>query len=487
MRGARLVAAVVLTVAAAFGVIQAAPARAAVVKPLDLAYSGRIYGDFTTVGNTVLVCPAGNTRCTDVMRRTSDTGNNNDFDMRYAAGAAALPGSYDSSTAKVTIPAGAHIAWAHLDWGGNTGVYRLGRGNLTRCDASAPANAVPPAGSPDSAHPLVKVGSEAPVGLAPGSYAATAAAESGPHYYTATADVKEELAKAPTGHPVDISVGDLWAPSGYGCVGGWSLTVVYAYPEPNAHAPSARAVYVYQGHVLQRSADPDTTVRISGFQVGAEDATRAGVTAYEGDYNVSGSRFAVNGTPIANPDRPGVSTSKFFDSYAAGAAAPVDFPNNMSVDAKDFQLPHGTVPLGSTSATLTFSTKGDTYLVQSFAFSVPIPEELITQSTPPADAGPGQEISFTATVHNNTDVTVADEFTMHLGEVLKDATYLGATATTGTLHYHAPELTWKGPLKPGQKAVITARVRAVANPPGNVVPGSGLARETPAAPLAPAC
>ena len=98
--------------------------------------------------------------------------------------------------------------------------------------------------------------------------------ESGPHYYTATADVLSALAKAPTGHDVDVSVADLWAPTGYGCVGGWSLTVVYQYPRPNPeYAPSARAVYVYEGHVLQRSNDPATTTGISGFQVGAEDAS----------------------------------------------------------------------------------------------------------------------------------------------------------------------------------------------------------------------
>jgi hypothetical protein len=38
--------------------------------------------------------------------------------------------------------------------------------------------------------------------------------------------------------------------------------------------------------------------------------------------------------------------------------------------------------------------------------------------------------------------------------VLKDAYYEGATASSGTLHYQAPDLTWKGSLRPGQRAVI---------------------------------
>ena len=99
----------------------------------------------------------------------------------------------------------------------------------------------------------------------------------------------------------------------------------------------------------------------------------------------------------------------------------------MSVDAKDFDIPAGIVPLGSTDATLTFSTKGDTYLVQSFAFSVPIPDELITQSPVPAEVGPGQTIDYGIAVDNGVDVAEHDaEFTVHLAPVLTDAVYEGA-------------------------------------------------------------
>jgi hypothetical protein len=469
MRVARLVAVVVIMAATvAAGIVQsAAPAGATVVKPFGREYSGRIYGDFLTIGNTVLVCPAGDTKCTEVMERKSSTGNNNDFDMQYADGARALAG-YDSSTSRIAIPPGATVAWARLDWGGNTGAYVLGKSRLRRCDASAPANAVPPAGSPESAKILLKVGSQPAGQVDPETVETTPDTESGPHYYTATADVLSALSKAPTGHDVDVSVADLWAPTGYGCVGGWSLTVVYQYPRPNPeYAPSARAVYVYEGHVLQRSNDPATTTGISGFQVGAEGAIRAGVTAYEGDYNVSGSRFAVNGRLIANPDRPDAGTSKFFDSYAAGTVAP-DFPNNMSVDAKDFDIPAGIVPLGSTDATLTFSTKGDTYLVQSFAFSVPIPDELITQTPVPAEVGPGQTIDYGITVDNGVDVAEHDaEFTTHLAPVLTDAVYEDARASAGTLHYEAPDLVWKGSLRPGQRVTIDIQVKTITDPRAN--------------------
>jgi len=249
--------------------------QANVVKPFDLGYSGKIYGDFITIGNAVLGCPASTAKCVTAMERKG-LGNNNDFDMQYVNPVPDV-GAYDSSTSQLTIPAGASIAFAQLHWAGNTGIYMLGKTRLRRCDAGASQNAVLPAGDPLTAAVKLKVGTGAVQEISPSQTVGTPASESGPHYYTAEADIKTELGAAPTGSPVKITVGDLWAPTGYGCIGGWAMTVVYRYPdagaEPNAH--QLRAVYVYDGHVLQRSADPPMSTDISGFHVGAVGAIRA--------------------------------------------------------------------------------------------------------------------------------------------------------------------------------------------------------------------
>lgn len=90
MRVTRVAAAVVVAAATMTAatttalIVLSAPAGATVVQPFTLDYSGRVYGDFLTVGNTVLVSPSGSPRCTDVMERKSATGNNNDSPTRTA-------------------------------------------------------------------------------------------------------------------------------------------------------------------------------------------------------------------------------------------------------------------------------------------------------------------------------------------------------------------------------------------------------------------
>lgn len=172
---------------------------------------------------------------------------------------------------------------------------------------------------------------------------------------------------------------------------------------------------------------------------------------------------------IANPN--GGGTTKFFDSYAAGAVDP-DAPNNMSVDAKDFTIPHGAISAGSTSARLRFSTEGDTYLPQALAFSVPLPDIVIPKTTRPARVRPGGRVHYTVTVTNRGGATEPKaRFTDDLSDVIDDARYRGdAHATTGTVGYRRPELHWQGDLPAGATARITysATVRPLGHGDGHL-------------------
>jgi len=161
------------------------------------------------------------------------------------------------------------------------------------------------------------------------------------------ADVTGQFANAPTGTALDLTLGNVWAPKGFGCVGGWSIALVYAYPERNAdYAPDKRKVVVYDGHVRQAAGDPATETTITGFRAAAADA-HLGVTAYDGDWGASGDQFLVDGTPAAEPATGG--TSNFFVANADNAAAP-GVKNNFSVDAKSFNVDN--VPAGATSTKL---------------------------------------------------------------------------------------------------------------------------------------
>ncbi|ANN18422.1 hypothetical protein SD37_24215 [Amycolatopsis orientalis] len=72
----------------------------------------------------------------------------------------------------------------------------------------------------------------------------------------------------------------------------------------------------------------------------------------------------------------------------------------------------------------------------------------------------GEVVTYTVTVENTGQATVDDAtFTDDLTQVLDDATFDGtAKASIGAVTYSAPKLTWKGKLKPGEKATVTYAV-----------------------------
>src|SRR3954470_10525170 len=101
------------------------PAEAAVESPLSLAFNQQVYGDALVGGNSVLVCPAGNTACTQASNRqgTQSSGVNDNFYMTQT-GANAGKGWFNSSSIALTIPGGATVAYARLQWAGNSGTFQ---------------------------------------------------------------------------------------------------------------------------------------------------------------------------------------------------------------------------------------------------------------------------------------------------------------------------------------------------------------------------
>ena len=379
-------------------------AGAAAGPPFAVGYDDVVYGDFLYAGNGVLRCPlaadhaptAGPVDTPAACANTADRKDtlvNDDFFMQWAD-VDADPGTFDSASASVRIPPGARIVFARLNWAGNT----TGK----TCGFREGVPAIPPPGNPATQNVRLSVGSAKPVDVAPAAFA-----EDGP-YYSAHADVTSRFAGAPTGAPLDVTVGNVWAPKGFDCVGGWSIALVYAYPERNPDfAPNKRKVVIDDGHVHQDVGAPTETT-ITGFRAAAADA-HIGVTAYDGDWGGSGDQFLIDGTPAAEPATGG--TSNFFISNADNAAAP-GVKNNFSVDAKSFNV--DTVPAGATSTKLGFVTSGDTYLAQNLAFSVPVPELQVGLRPARPKAHAGEPLAFAVAVTNPgsvpaTGVQAADE------------------------------------------------------------------------------
>ncbi|NBE54617.1 DUF7927 domain-containing protein [Streptomyces boluensis] len=455
---ARLVGALIAVATAATSLIGAAPAAAVVVEPFAKRYDEALYGDFITLGNSVLDCPstpADEAAACRTAQSGGSTANNNQFDMQYVNTAGLSSPVLNSSTGKVRIPPGAEVAYARLFWGGNDGTYKLGRNQIQRCDTAGVATS--PAGDPLSTQPVIKVngGAETPVTVQ--NAVRTPSEVGGPHYYTAEADVTSSFQAMASGSDVPVSVGNVWAPTGKGCVGGWSLTVVYKYDAPNAqYAPDRRNVYVYGGHVVQQSKDPDTTITVDGFYRTGDGKLRASTTAYEGDANVSGDQFLVNGTNIANSAG---STNNFFNSHAEGCLDPCD-ANNFSIDAETVDIPAGTIKQGATSADLTFRTKGDTYVPSALAFSVPVPDLEVTKTASPKTVHPGDTLTYTVKAKNISRLPYPNaKFTDDLTDTLDDATYNGDAKTdTGKVDYDAPRIGFQGDIAPDETATITYSV-----------------------------
>ncbi|MEU9995744.1 hypothetical protein [Streptomyces sp. NPDC050848] len=437
----------------------AGPAAADVVEPFGKRYDESLYGDFTTIGNTVMGCPTAPAdlaaRCAAAAAGQGND-NNNTFVMRRI-NSASMTAGYGSSTGHVMIPAGARVAYARLFWGGNDGTYKGPSGaQLKRCDISG-ADVVTSPGDHATTAPRIRVGAGAETEVSIDSMVTDPPDTSGPHYYTGESDVTAAFAGV-TGTDAQVAVGGIWAPDGKGCVAGWSLTVVYAFPGPEpTFAPDRRNVYVYGGHVLQRSTSPATTISVDGFHRTTGKA-RASVTAYEGDWNTPGDTFLVDGKTVTETHTG--NTNNFFISEDDGAVSP-RLTNNLSIDAKAFDIPDGAIPVGARSAELTFTTTGDTYVPSGVAFSVPVPDLEVTKTASPKKVKPGDTVTYTVTAKNISRLDYPNaKFSDDLTGNLDDADYRGdAKATIGKVTYDAPKIGYVGDIPAGKSATITYSVK----------------------------
>ncbi|MFE6802746.1 hypothetical protein ACFVEN_13775 [Streptomyces sp. NPDC057681] len=448
----RTAGALVATATALTALGAAAPASAVAVAPYTKRYDESLYGDFVTIGNTVMGCPAAPA---DPAARCAAVGGGRgggDTSVMQRVNTARTTAGYGSSAGRVTIPPGAKVAYARLFFGGNDGTYRGPSGaRLARCDISG-ADARPSPGAPLAAVPVLSVNGGAAARVSTEDLVQDPATTDGPHHYTGEADVTSMFAGVTgTGAPVPVAVGGIWTPDGKGCAAGWSMTLVYKYGAPNAeYAPERRNVYVYGGHVLRRSGA--TTIGVDGFHHAGGGRVRAGVTAHEGDWNTLGDRFLVDGKNITE--------AHTGNSEGDGAVAPKAV-DDLSVDAKEFELPSGAIPPGATSTELTFTTEGDTYVPSALALSVPVPDLEVTKTASPRTAGPGDTLTYTVTAKNISSLDYPNvRFSDDLTGNLDDAAYNGDVRTDlGHVSYSAPRIGYTGDIPAGRTATVTYSVK----------------------------
>ena len=349
-------------------------------------YRDAVYGDFLQVGNTVLRCPVageetGGNSAQDCVAATEnrtpggllDNRSNNNGYYMHMADDDGRTDTFNSSRAELTIPDGATVRYAQLHWGGHTGTFVGFSGvNCTRPILLQGQPPPPPAKATAAEQDvtLAVAGTEpAAVPRVAGNYRATQGLAEPSEIYMSWADVTGWFASVPTGEIVQVSVGNVWAPTGPGCAGGWSLVVVFGYDEPTEPDYTAlRVVDLYTdglpkgGALLPGIIEPllpgfpsiidgllpgllpnltGSAVTLPGLNPRRSSAgVVIGVTAYDGDWNQGGETLSVDGTAIVDPCL-NDGTEDFFRSCANGSIDPIDpskpYPqNNLSVESKTF-------------------------------------------------------------------------------------------------------------------------------------------------------
>jgi hypothetical protein len=415
-------------------------------------YQGSVYGDFTMAGNSVLRCPAAGqafpgeyAACAAASQREQVDGryyDNEDFYLERSE----LTGqpAFDAGQAQLSIPAGATVRYAQLNWGGNTGQASLlglshllttcGDGLLGLLPAQPPPS--PAAASPQrqdvqlgfasgAGSQLAQIGQ--PVTVPPAHFGVTSENVFGVStgMYSAYANVTTSVAQAAAAAatlpgqaaaPVTLTatVGNVWAMSGHSCTAGWSLIVVFGYRSRPASPASPyrglRAVRIYSGQHMQQ-AGATTSLTVSGPNDDVNTAgAELGVTAFDGDINASG-EFLAGGQPQNDPCSADTSGSaNFFSACAQGALDPLDpgspILNNFSVDAKVIRpgVASAASPPGS-SALISMTGTVHPYLLQSVALSESIAPALqVSIAGPGHPLHAGQQAGVAVTVRNTGDV-----------------------------------------------------------------------------------
>jgi uncharacterized repeat protein (TIGR01451 family) len=407
------------------------------------SFSANLRGGAAIAGNTVETCPENGPSALrrganrHPQARTSAEAclnvNNNDHNMVYV-NVDPSGGHFNSSTATLNVPAGAHVVRAFLYWAGDLsrGVNRTGNP-----PPNGPDNDAPGGGSPgtDSLYTTVHLRAGG------GSYAtidATAPGRNGRWDYIQSwyqqpetdvgwayqvrADVTNELNNALTtrarrtrsgDESLPVTVANVQAGTGYNRYAGWNLVVVWSQPT----APF-RDITLFDGFAyVQVQAGEQLVVGpldFTGFQTPASGNVDAHVTVWatEGDRAITGDYMSLGDqttdcehlTRQSDGDH---RVDNFFNSTISNGGVSVGgrtpgYDNQLGFDLATLNLPEGTISNGATGASVCLGTVGDTYFFGGIVFDTLIraPNLGISKVADHTNAAPGDVVTYTTAVTN---------------------------------------------------------------------------------------
>ncbi len=406
------------------------------------SFEANLRGDVAVSGNTLETCPA-NLAATRRQRARHHLPqraaaepcigqDNNGLDMQYVN---VDPGNgrFNSSTATLTVPAGARVVKAFLYWAGD-----LSRG-VSASVGGARTGEAAPAGDTIDNNELYRT---VQLRAGGGSYAtidATAAARDGRWdsvaswysqqgnspgtAYQVRADVTNEINAGlatqarlrGSDESLPVTVANVQAGIGLNRYAGWNLIVVWATPT----APW-RNITLFDGFDFVQVQGGQSLVvgplDFTGFQTPASGNVDARVTVWttEGDRTITGDYMSLGGLSNtcdglekqvgSDPAHP---LDNFFNSSIFSDGAPVagrtpGFDNQLGFDLTTLAVPEDTIANGATGASVCLGTNGDTYFFGGLVFDTLIkaPNLKISKSADHTNANPGDVVTYTTAVTN---------------------------------------------------------------------------------------
>jgi uncharacterized repeat protein (TIGR01451 family) len=358
------------------------PAAASADRPFAIRYTTNDAGSITFAANTLMTCPASAPTCPAAQAGTQggSLGNNNGYAMTYVD-ADGLPGTFNSSSADLTLPADAEVLWAGLYWAGDT--------------ATAPRGAAAPSPLLNNTVSLRLPGAAA--------YSLVTADNLDPTTtrYSAFADVTDEVREAGVG---TYTVANVQSGTGEDRYAAWDLIVVY---RDTTQPP--RNLTVFDGLATISRATVGSTLSLAGFTTPTSGPVRStvGLWSSEGDRTSTGDSATLNSTPIADPANP---ANNLFNSSITrfGVDVTDKNPNYVNQLGSDMNLfrEDGVLPNGATSATIRLTTGGETYYPAGVFFTTDIfaPDIRPVKSVVDVNGGAaerGDELEYTVRMTNN--------------------------------------------------------------------------------------
>jgi len=441
-RGARrrrwTTGAAVVAVLVAAGWLLAGTAAAA---PFAERFGANVRGDVAVAANTLLTCPAAAPGCAAAQAGAS--AQNNAFAMQLVD-VDNDPSTFDSSSARLTLPAGSTVRFAGLYWGART---NAGAGGAAAPDPAARASA--------------RLSTPATSGVAVAGSITGEGTIVGGAGYQAFADVTSLVQAGGAGV---YTLANVQAGTGQNAWGGWTLVVAYENP-----ALPARNLTVFDGYQIVSPANPTATVDVSGFQTPASGpvVTRIGVIGYEGDPGFVGDTVKLDGTALADPLNP---TTDFFNGTISDGGADTDgrtpdYANQLGFDA-DVVRADGVLPNGATSATIGLTTTGDEYAAGVVVSAIDLYAPDVRLSATAEDVNGGATVPGDVVEYRVTATNAGQDGATNLR--LTTPVPAGAAVVSGSAVANL------GPLAPGASTTATMRVQVGASTPA----GTGLVFRT---------